>query len=185
MHFNRDIGLLQGNVIGQRLLDAVHLIVLRLQQKGRGRVSGHMNVRTQAQIGFMARGIVLILMHPQMARIDRHGEIRAAAQTIRIVDGLVRPFVEMRADSGNQMPAGRKADHPHLVRVKTVLPGMLTQQAERALGVLKRRLHFRIEAMPVFHRRTGIRHAILQKHTHAPRRDPVANLRPSRSIARI
>ena len=40
-----DAGLLQGDIVGERLLDGVDVIVLGLQQKGRRRVGAHADVR--------------------------------------------------------------------------------------------------------------------------------------------
>src|SRR5436190_15948644 len=68
MHFYWNPGVLQRNVVNQRIVDTVHWVILGLQQESRGRPAGDGNIRIQ-----------LKLLVPEMPRIKGHCEIRAAA----------------------------------------------------------------------------------------------------------
>ena len=47
VHLHGNSGLLQPNVINQRLVDTIYVIILGLQQKCRWRIGGDWNIRIQ------------------------------------------------------------------------------------------------------------------------------------------
>lgn len=73
MHFCRYASLLERHVVGQQLTDAIHRIVLGLQQEDRRRPRNDDDVWPQRQMGRIACGTVVVLVRPQMARIDSDG----------------------------------------------------------------------------------------------------------------
>jgi len=70
---------LQCDVVGERLFDSVHVIILGLQQKGRRRVGANADVRTKAQVPLVPGGVVLILAPPTGGRDRRRWRSPAAA----------------------------------------------------------------------------------------------------------
>lgn len=47
---NRDPSVFQRNIVSQRLIHTVYVIILRLQQKGWRRLVGDVNVRSQPEV---------------------------------------------------------------------------------------------------------------------------------------
>ena len=96
MHFCRDPGLLQRDVVNQRVVDTVHGIILGVQQKSRRRPARHRDI-----------GIQLKLVRPnlEVSGVKGHGEIRAAAFFVRRIYSRIQTFVKVRADIGHQVPA--------------------------------------------------------------------------------
>ena len=70
MHLHGDSRVFERDVINQRLVDAVHMVVLCLKQERRRRPSGNRNIGIQFE---------LLIVNPEMPRIERHGKIRTAA----------------------------------------------------------------------------------------------------------
>ncbi len=83
VHLRGNAGLLQCDVIGQRLLHAVDVIVFGHQQKGRRRIGGDVDVRAQAQVGLVAGGAVLVLVQPQVAGVERRWRSRGGCSAGR------------------------------------------------------------------------------------------------------
>ncbi len=113
-----------------------------------------------------------------MARIQRYGEVRAEVLAVGGVDGRVGA-IAMRADIGDQVAAGRKAQDADLVRIDVQGPGLMTQDRDRALGVLQRHGHgWRFLAVAgVVIVRSAVRHAVFQHDAgHPPGRRPIADL---------
>ena len=77
MHFGGNACFLQGCIIGQGLLDAIDMIVFRLQQKGRRRIVSYMDVAAQAEVRLVAGGMILILVDPEMPRVDEMAMVKS------------------------------------------------------------------------------------------------------------
>jgi hypothetical protein len=56
VHFRRDPSVLQRNVLRQRVVDIVHVVILCLQQKRRRSLMGDRNIRIHSQIFIGTRG---------------------------------------------------------------------------------------------------------------------------------
>ena len=52
MHLHRNAGVLQRDVVDQRLVDAVHVVVLVLEDERRRRLAGEMSANIRVQLGF-------------------------------------------------------------------------------------------------------------------------------------
>jgi len=52
MHLHRNAGVLQRDVVDQRLVDAVHVVVLVLEDERRRRLAGEMGTYIRVQLGF-------------------------------------------------------------------------------------------------------------------------------------
>jgi hypothetical protein len=96
MHFYGDAGVLQRNVVNQRVVDTVDGIILSLQQEGRRGLASDTDIRIQLK---------LFIGNPQMSRIKGHREIRAAAYFIGRIYSRIQTFIEVRADICHQVPA--------------------------------------------------------------------------------
>jgi len=70
MHFHGNAGILERDVVSQRVIYIVHMVIFRLQQKHRRRLSGDVEIRVQSQIGCkMAPGNELTSGIRQMKRV--------------------------------------------------------------------------------------------------------------------
>ena len=73
-----------------------------------------------------------------MPRITSYGKIRAAAFLVRRIHRRIRTLVKMRARRRHHVSAGRKADHPNLVRIDLPLGGVKSHQPQRPLRIFQR-----------------------------------------------
>src|SRR5207249_1075297 len=94
MHLHGDAGVLQCDVVSQRVVYTVHVVILRLQQKCRRRLAGDMEIGIQPKLFIGERqmprmsnykffgallSIPLRRGNRQVPRIESHRKIRAAA----------------------------------------------------------------------------------------------------------
>lgn len=78
----------------------------------------------ETEVRLVARGMVLVLMDPEMPRAGGNGEIGSAAHRIGGIHRAVGPCREMGADRRGEMSSGGKADHADLVRIDVISGGM-------------------------------------------------------------
>src|SRR6478735_2997283 len=99
-----------------------------------------------------------------MTWVNDDGEVRAAAQLVGRINRWIRAPVEASADCGGEMSASGETNHANLVCIDMPLRGVLAHETQCALRVLHCRLHLRVIATSVLHRRTRIRHAVLEQN---------------------
>jgi hypothetical protein len=131
MHFHGCPSLLQCNVVRQRVVYVVHVVILRLQQKRRRRLASDRNIGIQSKLFIGDRLMRRLSNHKlsgalvsipfrrgkrEMARINGHRKIRAAAFFVGGIYSRVQTLIKVRANSCRQMPAGRKPKQPDLAR---------------------------------------------------------------------
>jgi hypothetical protein len=117
MHLHRNPSVLQRNVVSQRVVYIVHVVILCLQQKRRRSLAGDRNIRIQPQIFIGSRrmrnhklfGALLCIPlrrgQRQMARINSHCKIGAAALFVGGIDSRIQTLRKMRAHRCHQMTA--------------------------------------------------------------------------------
>ncbi len=170
VHLGRYLGVLQRQEIGHRVAYIIDRIVLGLDDQGRRRARIGRRRMRQAQI--------VVVRRPQVPGIERHGEVGAKILAVGGIDGRVGAHA-VGADVGDQMPAGRKAQYADLVRIDMQGLGLVTQDRDRALGVLQghghgRRLLAVAGVVPV---RPTVRHAVFQHDAgHPLGGGPIADL---------
>src|SRR6266480_2574733 len=170
VHLRRNAGVLQRDVVHERLVHVVDAVRLGLEQKRGRRVARDVNVRIEPELTAFG--------NPEMSWIQRHREIRTAAFRVGGIHGGVQPRLKMRADRCHEMPARGKPENSNLVRIDMPVSGVKADESYRPLRIFQRRLWFRIDVALAagIPRRTGTRHAVLQQHTRDPLgRQPVAD----------
>src|ERR1700737_2591575 len=108
MHLDGNLSVLQGDVVDERLVYIVHGVILRLQQKRRRRLPGDMSTDIRIQLEFF-------VVNPQMAWINSHRKIRAAAFFVGRIDSRVNTLLKMRSLTHPLTPRAQKANSPRLV----------------------------------------------------------------------
>src|ERR1700722_10359666 len=105
-----------------------------------------------------------------VSAIDYDDKVGAAAELVCGVQWIVKPLVEVSAQSGGKMRAGGEAQDSNAVWINMPLGGVGAYDAEGALSILQRRRRLGIWA------RLG--HTVLnQDATDAGRIEPVAYFR--------
>src|ERR1700683_2957336 len=117
MHLHWNPSVLQRDVVSQRVVYAVHPVVLSLQQERRGRLAVDMNIWIRPEIFVRIRrtredefpgtldGVPFRRRKRQMSWINTHGKVRAAAFLVRPVYRRVQALREMRAHRCHHMSA--------------------------------------------------------------------------------
>src|SRR5262245_44883891 len=95
VHLDRNACVLQRVVVHQRVIDTVDAIGFSMKQERRRRVALDLDVRVER--------VWAALGHPQVTWIQRHCEIRTAADLVGIVDDSVTTALELRADRRHEM----------------------------------------------------------------------------------
>src|SRR6187401_2257405 len=99
-----------------------------------------------------------------MTGVDDDCEIRAAAELVGRINRWIRALVEASADCSGELSACGKADHANLVSIDMPVRGVLAHKPQRALRVLHCPLQLWVITTSVLHRRTRIRHAVLEQN---------------------
>src|ERR1700729_4600132 len=107
MHFHWNLSSLEGNVVSQRVVYVVYVVVLSLQQERRRRLAGDGNFGIQCEIFVSGRGMRnqklfgALLRIPfcrgkrEVTGINRHCKVRAAAFFVGGIDSGVQTLREM------------------------------------------------------------------------------------------
>jgi len=110
MHLYRNPRLLQRNVVRQRVVYVVHVVIFRLQQERGRRLARDMQIRVQGKpavcICWMGNhklldtlfSIPLRCGERQMPRVNSHRKIRTAALFVGRIYGRVQAVIKMIAD---------------------------------------------------------------------------------------
>ncbi len=91
----------QPHVIAQRILDAIHVIVLILQEECRGRLGGYMTL----DVGIQRNAV---FGKGEVPRINGNGEIRTIAFSVRSIQRRIKAGLEVRAYLSHQISACRE-----------------------------------------------------------------------------
>ncbi len=167
MHFHRNPGVLQRDVINQRVVDAVHVIILGLQQKGRRRLAGDGNSLDSTQI---------FGLDPEMPGIKSDREIRTAAFLVGGIDSGYRRFSKCVLIAATRCPPAENPSTP-------ILCGSICHSAAGSGPAPPSSAHLPApsalsDMAPIAARSPSPRHAVLQQHARDPlRRQPVTDLR--------
>ena len=137
VHLHGNSSLLQGCIVTERVLYAVHMVILVLQQKRRRRLAGNIsrNIRIQLET---------VISNGQMAWIKSHRKIRAATYFVGRVGSWVQTLCKMSTDRCYQMSACRKPEHSNLVRIDMPLRGVEADQPHCPLRIFQGHRGFRI-----------------------------------------
>ena len=127
VHFGRDLGVLESEEVDGGVFD-MHGVVLRLDdERGRCFASDH-------NIGV---GCEVLVCEGEVARIDDHGEVRAATELISGIDRIVETLIEVSAEGGGKVGSSREAEDADPVRVDSPVGGMGADDTESPLGILE------------------------------------------------
>jgi hypothetical protein len=96
MHLHRNPGVLQRNVVNQRVVYIIDLVILILQQECGRRLASDRNIWIQLEF---------LIVNPKMSRIKSHGEIGAAAFFVGHIDSRIQAMLKMCTKCCRQMPA--------------------------------------------------------------------------------
>ena len=111
VQFGGNLGVLQREEVYGGVFD-MHGIVLGLDDEGGRRFVGDMDIGVGREVLFGER---------EVAGIDDHGEVRAAAELVSGIDRLVEALIEMSAESGGEMRSCGKAEDADAVWVDVPL----------------------------------------------------------------
>src|ERR1700760_332755 len=100
-------------------------------------------------MGRVADFAVFVLERPKVAWVEGDCKVRPATQFVGCVYRYIRALSEMRTHRGNQMSASGKANNTHFMWINVPFHRMQSDQPQRALCILQRRLDFRIYASMV------------------------------------
>ena len=111
VHLHRDAGVLERDVVDQRLVDAVHVVVLVLEDERGGRLRGQVGADVGVQPGLRQ----LLVAKGKMAGIDGDGEVGAAGDFVGGVYGRV--YADgVDAGGGDKMTTKTEADSSAALR---------------------------------------------------------------------
>src|SRR5215472_11855541 len=126
MHLYRDTSILQRNVVSQSVVYVVHVVILGLQQERGRSLMGDRNIRIQPQLLIGSRRsmnhelLAALLCIPlrrgqrQVARINGHGKIGAAAHLVGGIDGGYKRFVKCVLIAATRCPPEENPSTPIL-----------------------------------------------------------------------
>src|SRR6476646_8222233 len=113
MEFGRNPGILKRQKVDGGIF-YVYGIVLGLNDEGGRRIIGDVDLRVGGEI---------LLGQGQIAGIDDHGEVRAAADLVGRVYRVVKTLIEMRAQGGGQVSSGGEPQNADTIRINMPLGG--------------------------------------------------------------
>lgn len=131
-----NLGLLEGEEPGGGVLD-VDGVVFGLDKDGGRSAAVGMKVQIVEEA---------VLGVGEVAGIDDHGEVRAAALLIGGVDGVVEAFLVVSADGGGEVTSCGEAEDADALGVDVPLGRVSTDDAEGALCILEGGIGFGIGA---------------------------------------
>ena len=168
VHFCRNVGVLQSQKVNGGVFD-MHRIIFGLKnERRRGLVSN-------ADFGI---GREVLVGEGEVARVDDHSEVRAAAELVSGIDRNVESLVEVGSEYSCKVSSGRETEHADAVRINVPLDGVGADDPDGALGILERG---RVGGIG-----SGVGHAIFDQHAaDASRVQPVAHLSPLEVNARM
>ena len=117
MHLHGNAGVLERDIVRQRIVYVVHVVILGLQQERRRRLAGDMEIGVQRKISIGVRrmrnhklldALVRIPLRRgqlQMARINSHRKIGATALSVGRIYSRIQTVIKMVANRCYQMPS--------------------------------------------------------------------------------
>ncbi len=127
VHFGRDFGVLESEEVDGGVFD-VHRVVLCLDDERGRRFAGNHNIGVGREV---------LVCEGEVARIDDHGEVRAATELVSGIDRIVETLIEVSAEGGGKVGSGREAEDADPVRVDSPVGGMEADDTESPLGILE------------------------------------------------
>ena len=126
----------------------MHRIILRLHENGRWRLFGNVNIRI---------GCEVLFRQGEVAGIDDHRKIRAAAKLVGGIHRIVDSLIEVRAEGRGEMSAARR------IRARPTRLGSMCHSAAWARTMPSARCASCSAAGDLGYG-PGIRHTVFQKH---------------------
>jgi hypothetical protein len=128
MHLNWNSSAPERCIVGQGLLDTVHIVVLVLQQERRRGLTG--DVRTNIWLH-----VKTVPGKREMSGINRYCKVWAAAFFVGGINGGVETLLKMDAHRCDQVSACGKPKDANLMRIDVPLRSVKANQTKRSLRI--------------------------------------------------
>src|SRR5271170_8279203 len=107
VQFGGNLGALESKEVDRGILDT-HRIILSLHDEAGRRLGGDMDLRIWCEV---------LVGEREVAGINDHGEVGTAVNRVCLVDRIIQPLIEMRAERRGKMCSSRKAKNANPVGI--------------------------------------------------------------------